>query len=78
MKRRTSSTIPFGYTLDEETNTLLPVDVELAALEETKRLVKERLFSLREGAEYLSYITGRPLSHVGLRQIIKRDERLGQ
>lgn len=76
--RRTSSTIPFGYTLDEEENTLIPIDVELAVLEETKKLVRNNSFSLREGAEYLSYITGRSLRHVGLRQIIKRDERLGQ
>jgi len=71
--RRTSSTIPFGYNLDEETNQLVPVEEQLAALEEVKNYVTSKAFSLREGADYLYHKTGRPLSHVGLGHIIKKN-----
>lgn len=75
MKRRTSSTIPFGYKLED--NFLVEIPEELEALEEIKKHVKEHNLSLREGAEWLFYKTGRPLSHVGLQKIIAKDERLG-
>ena len=73
MRRRTSSTIPFGYDLDKDTNQLIPIEGQLEALEETKQFVTSKAFSLREGVEYLYFKTGRSLSHVGLGQIIKKN-----
>lgn len=67
---RISRTIPFGYILDpEDPNRLLPVELELEALEKAKRHVKN--FSYREVAQWLTAVTGRPISHVGLKKRIE-------
>ena len=39
-------------------------------LDEIKELVHEKSLSLRDGATWLHYKTGRKLSHVGLKKII--------
>lgn len=68
--RRSSSTIPFGYKLDEEDNSqLIEIPSELEALEAVVPLIKERTISLREGSLYLEAMTGRYLSHAGLKKI---------
>lgn len=66
---RISRVIPFGYVLDEnDPNTLLPVIEELKALELAKKHLKR--FSYRDVANWLSAVTGRSISHVGLRKRI--------
>jgi len=72
MKRRTS-TIPFGYSLAEDKVTLEAIPEQLEALEEIKDLVHDRSLSLRDGATWLHYKTGRKLSHVGLKKIIDKE-----
>ena len=74
MKRRNSSTIPFGYKLSEDNKTLEKVDKELSALNEIKDGVKAGAFSLRGGDEILQHQTGRKLSAMGLKKIIDRDD----
>ena len=73
--RRTSSTIPFGYRLSKDPQYLEAVPEEQEELEHIKDLVKSKALSLRDGAEWLSFSTGRTLSHVGLKKIIDKDAR---
>lgn len=73
--RRTSSTIPFGYKLSKDPHYLEPVPEEQEELEHIKDLVKSKALSLRDGADWLSFSTGRTLSHVGLKKIIDKDAR---
>ena len=74
MKKRNSSTIPFGYKLSEDNKTLEKVDKEILALNEIKDGVKAGAFSLRGGVEILEHQTGRKLSAMGLKKIIDRDD----
>jgi len=74
MRRRNSSTIPFGYKLSEDNKTLEKVDKELSSLEEMKDGVKAGAFSLRGAVEILEHQTGRKLSAMGLKKIIDRDD----
>ena len=57
LMRRTSSTIPFGYKLSEDEKTLEPIEQQLESLDKIKELVS-------------SHMTGRSISHVGLKNII--------
>ena len=70
-KRRSSSTIPFGYELAEDNQTLLAIDSQLDALRDMVELVKNKELSLREASVWIQHETGRSLSHVGLRKIIE-------
>jgi hypothetical protein len=71
--RRSSSTIPFGYKLDEFNNQLLQsIPEELESLEKIVPMIKEKTLSLREGVLYLEHETGRKLSHMGLKKIVDR------
>jgi Iap family predicted aminopeptidase len=66
---RTSSTIPFGYKIKEDNESLLePVPEELEALELAKRHIKQ--YSYREVARWLSKETGRYISYEGLKKRI--------
>ena len=73
MRKRNSSTIPFGYKLSEDNKTLEKVDKEISSLEEMKDGVKSGAFSLRGAVEILEHQTGRKLSAMGLKKIIDRD-----
>ena len=74
--RRSSSTIPFGYKLDEKNDALLePILKEIEALDMVVDLIKSQALSLREGAIWLEYQTGRKLSHSGLKKIASKDAR---
>lgn len=66
--KRSSSTIPFGYKLNED-NTLDAVPAELEALASIVPMVKDKSLSLREGSMYLTDLTGRAISHTGLKKI---------
>ena len=73
MKRRTSSTIPFGYKLTED-NFLEEIPEEQKALNKIIPLIKTNSISLREGATWIEYETGRYLSHMGLKKIADKYE----
>ena len=71
--RRTSSTIPFGYKLNEDNPELLDeVPEELQALNKILPLIKDKTLSLREGSLWLTHETGRSISHMGLKKIAER------
>ncbi len=71
--RRSSSTIPFGYALDEKNAELLtPIDDELKALDKVIPMIKDKTLSLREGSLWLEFETGRKLSHMGLKKIVDK------
>ena len=71
--RRSSSTIPFGYKLDEEDTTkLVEVPEELEVLNDILPLIKNQSLSLREGSLYISQKTGRSLSLMGLKKIAEK------
>ena len=66
-------TVPFGYKQDEEDeDMLLPIPTELEALAKAKKHLKQ--YSLREVAAWLSKLTGRYISHVGLSKRIKDEQ----
>jgi hypothetical protein len=69
--KRISKVIPFGYKQTETEKILEPVSEELEALEQAKNYLKT--CSYREVAMWLHKKTGRYISHVGLRQRIKRN-----
>jgi hypothetical protein len=71
--RRSSSTIPFGYKLDvSNTQMLESIPEQLEALNKIVPMIKDQSLSLREGSLYLESITGRKLSHMGLKKIAAR------
>ena len=74
MKRRSSSTIPFGYKLMENGTPLEEIEVELKALNKIVPLIKNKVLSLREGAMWIEHDTGRSISHMGLKKIADRYE----
>ena len=69
--KRSSSTIPLGYKLNED-NTLDAVPAELEALASIVPMVKDKSLSLREGSMYLTDLTGRSISHTGLKKIAEK------
>ena len=71
LKRRTSSTVPFGYVLSEDPLFLEEVPEQIKVLDEIKPLIKEKALSLREGALWIEHKTGRKLSHMGLKKIVE-------
>ena len=68
--RRSSSTIPFGYKLDDDNVELLsPIPSQLEELDKMIEMVKHKTLSLREAAMFLEHKTGRTISHMGLKKI---------
>ena len=74
--RRSSSTIPFGYKLDESNVELLTaIPEQLEELDKMIEMIKQKTLSLREAAMFLEHKTGRTISHMGLKKIAdKRDD----
>jgi len=74
--RRSSSTIPFGYELDEEnTEWLNPIPEQIEELDKMITMINDRTLSLREASLFLEHKTGRFISHMGLKKIAdKRKE----
>jgi len=71
---RVSTTIPFGYIQDpEDKELLLPVPLELEALVLAKEHLKQ--YSYREVAAWLSTVTGRYISHMGLKKRLISEQR---
>ena len=78
--RRKSSTIPFGYELDEEVQGYLrPIASELEELDKVTEMVHNKSISLAAGVEILQTKTARSLSRMGLKKVVdkKYEERLG-
>lgn len=70
---RLSRTVPFGYIVDsEDDGWLQPVALELDALEKAKKYLKQ--YSSRQVAAWLTTVTGREISHVGLLKRIKNEQ----
>ena len=68
--RRSSSTIPSGYKLDEGNVELLTaIPEQLEQLDKMIVMIKEKTLSLREAAMFLEHKTGRTISHMGLKKI---------
>jgi len=81
MKRKTS-TIPFGYELDNLTGYLKPIEEELDALQVAENKVVNEEISLQAAVDWLEYKTERKISTPGLKKHIDkkygtRNERLG-
>ena len=81
--KRTSSTIPFGYELENESDTFLkPIPEQLEALDVAEQMIVNEEVSLQAACDWLEYKTDRRISTPGLKKHIdkkygKRDERLG-
>jgi hypothetical protein len=70
---RLARTIPFGYKVDEEDEGWLqPIPLELEALEKAKKYLKQ--YSSRQVSAWLTTVTGREISHVGLLKRIKSEQ----
>jgi len=70
---RKTSTIPFGYKLDEtDKKTLLPISEELEAYRKAKNYLQS--CSYREVATWLSATTGRKISPQGLRKKVLKEK----
>ena len=77
MKRRNSSTIPFGYELDENFDGYLkPITEELQILKEVSEAVFHGEISLGIGVDWLEAETGRKMSRPGLKKYV--DKRYGR
>jgi len=81
--KRVTSTIPFGYELENEYDTFLkPIPEEIEALEIAEQMVVGEEVSLQAAVDWLEYKTDRKMSTPGLKKHIdkkygKRDTRLG-
>ena len=68
--RRASSTIPFGYKLDENNAEMLnPIPEQLEELDKMIKMINDKTLSLREASLFLEHKTGRFISHMGLKKI---------
>tara|TARA_R100001594_G_C3962680_1_gene245789 strand:+ start:190 stop:444 length:255 start_codon:yes stop_codon:yes gene_type:complete len=71
--RRTSSTIPFGYELDENFEGYLkPITEELQILKEVSEAVFHGEISLGIGVDWLEAETGRKMSRPGLKKYVDK------
>ena len=71
---RVGRVIPFGYRQDpEDSDILLPIPEELELFEEAKKYLKQ--YSLREVSNWLSTTSERYISHVGLMQRVKLEQK---
>ena len=70
---RTSSTIPFGYEMDEDTDSFLkPIEEELKVLKEVSEAVFHGEISLGIGVDWLEAETGRKMSRPGLKKYVDK------
>ena len=82
--KRKTSTIPFGYELDEEIEGYLkPIPEQIEALQIAEDLVAGESISLRDACEWIEYKTERRISPAGLKKHIdkkygKREQRLAR
>ena len=65
-KKKTSSTIPFGYKESNIKGLLEPIAKELEILDKYCKLVINKTYSLRQAAELISEEANRKISHIAL------------
>ena len=71
--RRTSSTIPFGYELDENYEGYLkPIPEELTILKDVAEAIFHGEISLGIGVDWLEAETGRLMSRPGLKKYVDK------
>lgn len=71
---RLGSVIPFGYKQDpNDKDILLPIPEELELMEQAKKFLKQ--YSYRDVANWLSEQSGRSISHVGLHNRVKLEQK---
>lgn len=71
---RVSRVIPFGYEITEDNESILvPVPLELDALDLAKEHLKQ--YSYRVVAQWLTEVTGRYISHMGLKKRVENERR---
>jgi hypothetical protein len=71
-RKRASRVIPLGYKVSEEDDTILvqiPEHMEL--IQKAKSFIDNNC-TYRETAEWLSHHTGRKITGMGLREVLKR------
>ena len=68
--RRKKGPLPFGYIATSD-GYLEEVPQELEALDKIKDLVNDGSISLRDGASWIAHKTGRYISHLGLKNVIR-------
>ncbi|MCA2590155.1 MAG: hypothetical protein IM509_05240 [Microcystis sp. M31BS1] len=74
---RLSRVIPFGYKVSETDSKMLEPDVfQLEALEQAKKHLKKG-YSYRIVSRWLSDVTGRTISHMGLHKRVEYDRSRG-
>lgn len=70
---RISRVIPFGYEVDpNDPNVLNPIPLELEALKQARKHVNR--FSYRDVANWITAVTGRSISHVGLKKRLEIEQ----
>tara|TARA_B100000780_G_C20831917_1_gene330580 strand:+ start:349 stop:594 length:246 start_codon:yes stop_codon:yes gene_type:complete len=70
---RTSSTIPFGYEMEEEASSFLkPIEEELRILKEVSEAIFHKEISLGIGVDWLEAETGRKMSRPGLKKHVDK------
>jgi len=69
--RKRSSTIPFGYELDNNTKGFLkPIPEQLDILKEVSKAVHNQEISLGVGVDWLEAETNRTMSRMGLKKYV--------
>ena len=72
--RKRSSTIPFGYEIDENYKGYLrPIPNELEVLNEVTKAVSQKEISLGVGVDWLEAETNRTMSRMGLKKIVDKN-----
>ena len=70
--RRKKGKTPFGFReVTEGSIDLEEIPEELEALEDIKDLIDKGAISLRDGAAWIGFKTGRSISHQGLKNVIR-------
>tara|TARA_R100000458_G_C8190261_1_gene184201 strand:- start:301 stop:579 length:279 start_codon:yes stop_codon:yes gene_type:complete len=71
--RKRSSTIPFGYELDDKYQGYLkPIPEELQVLGEVAKAVNRQEISLGVGVDWLEAETNRTMSRMGLKKYVDK------
>ena len=71
--RKRSSTIPFGYELDNNTTGFLkPIPEQLDILQEVSMAIHNQEISLGVGVDWLEAETNRTMSRMGLKKYVDK------
>ena len=72
-KKKSSSTIPFGYKGLKDNKRLFPIDSQLTALKNIKIKLLNGIISLRVASDNLEIKTGRSISAAGLLKMMNKE-----